>query len=156
MMSTDGSARPLLLRRRTTTQSAALLDGLGKVLTEREDGPAIARHLGEAMARSAPKPQGSDLPALELALNLAFAELDLGVATVGAEADALAVDVREYPALNESVRQSELVVFGLLEGFLTAYLKNLSGSEALSARLALPPENTSLPLRFLYKNHEKR
>lgn len=155
-MSTDGSPQPLLLRRRTSTQSAALLDALGRALTEREDGAAIARHLGEAMARHAPKPQGSDLPALELALNRAFADLDLGVATVAADADSLAVDIREYPAINETIRQPELIVFGVLEGFLTSYLGALSGSEALSARLALPPESTSSPLRFLYKKHDAR
>jgi hypothetical protein len=154
MTTTNGSLLPLPLRRRTTTQSAALLGALGGVLTERQDGPAIARHLGEVLARHAPKPEGSDLPALELALNRAFANLDLGVATVAADADSLAVDVREYPAVNETVRQPELVVFGLLEGFLTSYLNSLSGSETLSARLGSPPESTSEPLRFRYKRHD--
>lgn len=144
---------PLRLRRRTSRQSAALLGALGDVFTTREDGPRLSRQLGDALAAACPRPAGSDVAALEAAINEALADMDLGVARLLPQDDALVIEVAEYPAVNPSPRQPEVVVFGLLEGFLTRYLNTLSGSQDLSARLAATPAATDAPLRLLYRKH---
>lgn len=143
--------RPLRLRRRTTTQSAALLGALGDLFTHREDGPQLSRQLGAALAAGCPEPDGADVAALEAAINESLAAMDFGEARLVPQDDALMIEVADYPAVHPSPHQAEVVVFGLLEGFLTCYLNTLSGSQELSARLAATPPSTDAPVKLVYR-----
>jgi hypothetical protein len=147
---TESAYQNLTLRRRTPRQASTLLRALGAALTDNDQGLHIARQMGAALAEECQQPADDSLSSLQANLNAAFAELDLGLVSVSASREALLLEVQEYPAVQLAPSHPELVIFGLLEGLLTAYLNRLSGSRDLSARLQAPPSNTMEPLRFAY------
>ncbi len=153
MTDTHPAAR-LQLERRTPRQARALLRALGATLPELDDGPALARRLGEVLAAECAIPEDDGLPALEASLNAALATHDLGAARLRPRDDALIVEVFEYPAVNETPMRPELVTIGLLEGFLTAYLNGVSKIDRLAARLGQPPASTAQPIEFVYRHHD--
>jgi hypothetical protein len=153
MSKADFAGMSLTLMRRSPRQAATFLSAMGELLTEREDGLVLARALGSCIAGGLFAPDDDSVSSLERALNRSLAQLDLGVVSLDSRADALVIEVSEYPAINARPGQAELVVFGLFEGLLTTYLNGLSGIENLSARIEHPPMDCNDALQIFYTKH---
>ena len=137
----------------------ALLQGLTRLINEAGDGLETARHIGQCMAKNCmnrpvndDNDDGQTLTATGIAaeLNQILTQAGLGKVSVTPTEHQFSLQVVDYPMAAGGSGQSELAVWALLEGLLSAAMHSLTGIDDLAVQLASPPAQAGAPLDFVY------